>query len=228
VAFPLQATVLLSEPVAALLRGEFVLVEQRPRRQRSRPRRPARSWRTAGRAFRTGSARRRAPRGPVRTTFRHGGRRGARGRAAGRSVSSSTTRADRLEGADVVVPGRRPDLGADEGDVIASADDPACHTLERWDKASPVAAAVQGRPQDIHAGPALVRYGPSIRGTLPSVDDGRHAHGGARDKSFPVSHGLGAIVSFALLADHAATATVPESDPGETALDPDRGRPRPQ
>ena len=69
-AFPLQATVLLSEPVAAFAGGEFVLVEQRPRRQSLAHVVPL----CRGDAVVFPNAVRPAPgaRGPVRTTFRHG------------------------------------------------------------------------------------------------------------------------------------------------------------
>ncbi len=69
-AFPLQVTVLLSEPVAAFAGGEFVLVEQRPRRQSLAHVVPL----ERGDAVVFPNGVRPAPgaRGPVRTTFRHG------------------------------------------------------------------------------------------------------------------------------------------------------------
>jgi len=70
VAFPLQATVLLSEPGAGFSGGEFVLVEQRPRRQSLAHVVPLRR----GDAVVFPNAVRPAPgaRGTVRTMFRHG------------------------------------------------------------------------------------------------------------------------------------------------------------
>ena len=69
-AFPLQATVLLSEPGTGFSGGEFVLVEQRPRRQRLAHVVPLRR----GDAVVFPNSVRPAPgaRGPVRTIFRHG------------------------------------------------------------------------------------------------------------------------------------------------------------
>jgi hypothetical protein len=70
VAFPLQATVLLSEPVAAFAGGEFVLVEQRPRRQSLAHVVPL--GRGDAVVFPNGVRPAPGARGPVRTTFRHG------------------------------------------------------------------------------------------------------------------------------------------------------------
>jgi hypothetical protein len=70
VAFPLQATVLLSEPGAGFGGGEFVLVEQRPRKQSLAHVVPLRR----GDAVVFPNSRRpiRGARGVFRTTFRHG------------------------------------------------------------------------------------------------------------------------------------------------------------
>ena len=70
VAFPLQATVLLSEPGAEFEGGEFVLVEQRPRKQSLAHVVPLR--RGDGVVFPNAIRPARGARGYYRTMFRHG------------------------------------------------------------------------------------------------------------------------------------------------------------
>ena len=70
VAFPLQATVLLSEPGADFAGGEFVLVEQRPRKQSLAHVVPLRRGDAV--AFPNSIRPARGARGFFRTTFRHG------------------------------------------------------------------------------------------------------------------------------------------------------------
>ena len=70
VAFPLQATVLLSEPGRDFEGGEFVLVEQRPRKQSLAHVVPLR--RGDGVVFPNSTRPARGARGVYRTTFRHG------------------------------------------------------------------------------------------------------------------------------------------------------------
>jgi uncharacterized protein len=70
VAFPLQATVLLSEPGPDFAGGEFVLVEQRPRKQSLAHVVPLRRGDAV--VFPNSIRPARGARGYVRTTFRHG------------------------------------------------------------------------------------------------------------------------------------------------------------
>ena len=70
VAFPLQATVLLSEPGAEFEGGEFVLVEQRPRKQSLAHIVPLRRGDAV--VFPNSTRPARGARGFFRTTFRHG------------------------------------------------------------------------------------------------------------------------------------------------------------
>jgi len=70
VAFPLQATVLLSEPGADFEGGEFVLVEQRPRKQSLAHVVPLRRGDAV--VFPNSIRPARGARGAFRTTFRHG------------------------------------------------------------------------------------------------------------------------------------------------------------
>lgn len=70
VAFPLQATVLLSEPGADFTGGEFVLVEQRPRKQSLAHVVPLRRGDAV--VFPNSVRPVRGTRGVFRTTFRHG------------------------------------------------------------------------------------------------------------------------------------------------------------
>ncbi|MDQ6940932.1 MAG: 2OG-Fe(II) oxygenase [Candidatus Eremiobacteraeota bacterium] len=70
VAFPLQATVLLSEPGADFAGGEFVLVEQRPRKQSLAHVVPLRRGDAV--VFPNSIRPARGARGFFRTTFRHG------------------------------------------------------------------------------------------------------------------------------------------------------------
>jgi hypothetical protein len=70
VAFPLQATVLLSEPGAEFDGGEFVLVEQRPRKQSLAHVVPLRHGDAV--VFPNAVRPARGARGTFRTTFRHG------------------------------------------------------------------------------------------------------------------------------------------------------------
>ena len=70
VAFPLQATVLLSEPGADFEGGEFVLVEQRPRKQSLAHVVPLRRGDAV--VFPNSTRPARGARGFFRTTFRHG------------------------------------------------------------------------------------------------------------------------------------------------------------
>ena len=70
VAFPLQATVLLSEPRSEFDGGEFVLVEQRPRKQSLAHVVPLRRGDAV--VFPNSTRPARGARGVVRTTFRHG------------------------------------------------------------------------------------------------------------------------------------------------------------
>ncbi|MDP9107109.1 MAG: 2OG-Fe(II) oxygenase [Candidatus Eremiobacteraeota bacterium] len=70
VAFPLQATVLLSDPDADFAGGEFVLVEQRPRKQSLAHVVPLRSGDAV--VFPNSIRPARGTRGFFRTTFRHG------------------------------------------------------------------------------------------------------------------------------------------------------------
>lgn len=79
IAFPLQATVLLDEPGRDFDGGEFVLVEQRPRKQSLAHVVPLRAGDAV--VFPNGPRPVSGPRGYARTTFRHGVaevRRGAR------------------------------------------------------------------------------------------------------------------------------------------------------
>ncbi|GAC1572645.1 MAG: 2OG-Fe(II) oxygenase [Candidatus Elarobacter sp.] len=70
VAFPLQATVLLSEPGGEFTGGEFVLVEQRPRKQSLAHVVPLRRGDAV--VFPNAVRPVRGVRGPFRTVFRHG------------------------------------------------------------------------------------------------------------------------------------------------------------
>jgi hypothetical protein len=70
VAFPLQATVLLSEPAGDFEGGEFVLVEQRPRKQSLAHVVPLRRGDAV--VFPNSIRPARGARGTFRTTFRHG------------------------------------------------------------------------------------------------------------------------------------------------------------
>jgi hypothetical protein len=70
VAFPLQATVLLSDPGADFEGGEFVLVEQRPRKQSLAHVVPLRRGDAV--VFPNSVRPARGTRGAYRTTFRHG------------------------------------------------------------------------------------------------------------------------------------------------------------